>query len=300
MSVLSFPSLSGAAIPGVTVTQLGVLAPAGTVTANPAAPAANQWRYYPIGSPPTNAPLQISGGVASGARVGYRAEENATCFWIGGPAGDSSCAAYMRTLLWSIPDGPFIQPLPGRPEPSLAVCGWRSVIRHFAAAAAVGVGHGWMVGNASGGGGNPWESGTLPPEGGDFYATATIPYVVLEVPAGGGPMRVRVRGNDGTVRFHQPDVDVDPVAGYSVDWRVYRATQTRPARYALFLNGLLAWSQSMSEGPNQDGTESASPSAGAFAIYPAIWQQRAGGTGAKFLDLAVYAGYDNASTVDRQ
>ncbi len=297
--ISAFPEAIAADTPGVTISALSALTPGGLTNAAPNAPTAAMWRAIPVGTVPGVAPLSLTGGVASNVRVVYRADEDACVLQVGNGAGDSSAFLFVpgtQETRYRVAEGPWKVANPGNPEPALAVCGWKATIRHLAAATVDGCGHGFLVGGTAAG--NPWLGGPLAAEGGNFRNDGTRPYIALEAPPGGGPLRIRCRGNDGVVRLFAPEVTVNPLQHYTADWRVYRATRQSPARYALYLNGALAFSYSMAAGAG--GAESASPSGSDTAVLPMIWQALQNNkSGCTIQNLILYTGYDSRNTTDR-
>jgi len=298
--IASWPGVRSSDFPGVTLSSLIVFAPTGTGVASPAVPPANMYRLQPGGGAPANPATGLSGGVASGASVAYNATRNRNVWLCGGPAGANEVSVRGREIRTGVADGPWAIVAPAAQEPSLAVCGWGGIMEFRPGVTAVSTGFGWVVLPGGGAAGFSWLAGPLAAEGSTFQATGTWPYVILELPPGGvGPLRIRVRGNDGTARFYVPAIAVNPFAPFLFDWRVYRATPTRPARYELRLSGVLAWSQSMSEGAGPGG-ESASPTRTGDGLFPLFWNQQQTAFGAIFQDYWFYTGYDAASTTDRE
>lgn len=299
MSIEVWPSQDEVSFPGVTVSSLIAFASVGVGQASPQVPQGAQYRQLPGGAPLTNPPLGLSGGVASGAGVAFNAAANRNVFSCGGPAGANEVSIRGRDARTGVADGPWTIAAPAGQEPSQAVCGWRGTMAFRPGVTAVSTGFGWVVNPGGGGAGFSWLAGPLAAEGGTFQNTGTWPYVILELPPGGvGPLRIRVRGNDGTARFHVPAVVVNPFTPFVFDWRVYRATPQRPAKYQLLLADLFAWEQSMSVGAGPGG-ESASPSATTHALVPLFWNQMQTAFGCIFQDHVFYTGYDRDSTTDR-
>lgn len=298
--ISAWPGVRAADFPGVTISSLIVFAPRGVGVASPAVPTAAMYSLAPGGAQPANPALGLSGGVASGAAVAFNAARNRNVWSCGGPAGANEVSVRGREIRTGVADGPWTVPSAAAQEPSLAVCGWGGIMEFRPGVTAVSTGFGWVILPGGGGAGFSWLGGPLAAEGSSFQNTGTWPYVILELPPGGvGPLRVRVRGNDGTARFHVPAVAVNPFAPFLFDWRVYRATPTRAARYELRLSGVLAFSQSMSEGAGPGG-ESASPSGTTHGVWPLFWNQMQTAFGAIFQDHWFYTGYDAASTTDRE
>ncbi len=298
MSIEVWPSQEDVSFPGVTVSSLIAFAPAGQGVASPAVPPVGMYRVAPGATTPANPPLGLSGGVASGAGVAFNATANRNVFSVGGPAGANEVSIRGRDTRTAVADGPWTIPAPSGQEPSQAVCGYRGTMQFRPGVTAVSTGFGWVVLAGGGGAAFSWLGGPLAAEGGAFQNTGTWPYAILELAAGAGPLRIRVRGNDGTVRFHVPAVTVNPFAPFVFDWRVYRATPQRPAKYQLLLADLFAWEQSMSQGAGPGG-ESASPTATTHALVPLFWNQMQTAFGCIFQDHVFYTGYDRESTTDR-
>lgn len=299
MSIEVWPSQEDVSFPGVTVSSLIAFAAAGQGVASPAVPSAAMYRVAPGAAAPANPPLGLSGGVASGAQVAFNATRNRNVWSCGGPAGANEISVRGRDQRTGVADGPWTIPAPAGQEPSMAVCGWRGQMEFRPGVTGVSTGFGWVILPGGGGAGFSWLGGPLAAEGSTFQNTGTWPYVILELPPGGvGPLRIRVRGNDGTARFHVPAVTVNPFAPFLFDWRVYRATPQRPAKYQLLLGDLFAWEQSMSVGAGPGG-ESASPTATTHGVFPLFWNQQQTAFGAIFQDHIFYTGYDRDSTTDR-
>jgi hypothetical protein len=298
--VSGWPGARAADFPGVTISSLIAFAPRGVGIASPAVPSGAMYGVAPGGAQLTNPALGLSGGVASGAQVAYNATRNRNVWSCGGPAGANEVSVRGREIRTGVADGPWTAPSAAAQEPSLAVCGWGGIMEFRPGVTAVSTGFGWVIVPGGGGAGFSWLGGPLAAEGSTFQNTGTWPYVILELPPGGvNPLRIRVRGNDGTARFHVPSIAVNPFAPFGFDWRVYRATPTRAARYELRLSGVLAFTQSMSEGAGPGG-ESASPTATGHGIFPLFWNQMQTAFGAIFQDHWFYTGYDSASTTDRE
>lgn len=298
-SIDLWPTPDDVTFPGVTLASLIAFAPVGTGIASPAVPPLTMYRQAPGYTNPAIPPMGLAGGVASGAGVAFNAAANRNVFSCGGPGGANEVSIRGRDLRTAVADGPWVIPAPIGQEPSMQICGWGGTMNFRPGVTAVSTGFGWVVLTGGSGAGFSWLGGPLAAEGSTFQNTGTWPYVILELPPGGlGPLRIRVRGNDGTARFHVPSVTVDPFTPFGFDWRVYRATPLAPARYQLYLGGVLAWEQLMSAGAGPGG-ESASPSATTHALVPLFWNQMQTAFGCIFQDHFFYTGYDRDSTTER-
>lgn len=302
MSVLpgisAWPSPDDVSFPGVTVSDFIRLIPAGRNNAPPVAPDLQMWTT-PGGEPISWGNGFLVAGIASGACIQYVPALGFTCWAWGGPPGANESTFMAKMPRICVPDGPYRNVAPTQPEPSYAVVGYRMTMLHAAnPAAGLAIGCGWVAAGEPVAAGNPWGGGPLANGDNDLvFPTNTRPYVAL-LKLNAGNYQVRVRGNDGVSRLHALNSVVDPLIPHVVDFRVYRATLTSPARYALYINGILQWSQLMSAGAGPGG-ESASPTAGNVALSPFFQSQGQGGPGGRLWDLVLYRGYDLDSTTDR-
>lgn len=297
--IVPWPAAPDAAsFPGVSISDFVRLIPTGAITGTPLAPPANMWTDANGVTVAPGAPNLVA-GVASGAGVTYDPTLGFAMWRVGGPAGASEATLTLKFQRTTVPDGPYRTVAPTPPEPSYAVIGLRQSMFHAAnPAAGVAIGCGWVTGAEPTIAGNVWGAGPLVNGDNDLVSpTNTRPYVCL-IKLNAGLYQVRVRGNDGVSRLYALTNVIDPLLPHLVDFRVYRATLTSPARYALYINNVLQWSQLMSEGAGP-GDESASPSLGNVAILPFISSQGVGGPGIRVWDSIVYRGYDLASTTDR-
>lgn len=296
--ISAWPTPDDVSFPGVTVADFCRLIPAGAITGTPLAPTAPMFVDW-LGVPVTPGVMDLRAGLASGAGVTYDGTLGFVMWRVGGPAGASEASLVLKYARCYVPDGPYRAAAPTPPEPSYAVCGFRQSMHHVAnPAAGLAIGCGWLVGSGSVVAGDDWAGGPLANGDNDLiFPTNTRPYVCL-IKLNAGAYQVRVRGNDGVSRLYPLNFAVDPLLPHVVDFRVYRATLTSPARYALYINGELAWSQLMSEGAGP-GNESASPTAGNMAIKPFLSAQGQGGPGIRVWDVVTYRGYDLDSTTDR-
>jgi hypothetical protein len=301
--ISAWPGAGRVTFPGVTLSSLISFAPAGQAVASPSPPTAAMYRIAPANTVPGAPMLGITATVGSGAQVRYLNPWGREVF----DAANGQVSLFARSFTACPAAGPWRQPYPGIPEPALAVCGWAATMLHRANPSLVGCGSGFIVRAIATGGGASWAGGPLAGEvGGDFQPGGTYPYVALYRAAGlSQPLQVRVRGNDGVVRFYPLAFVVDPLVMYTADWRIYRATALRPARYELRINGVLAWSQDMNDGPGLNGDHSASPTVSGATIVPMFWNQLDPGiagvplAGFIALDHVFYTGYDSRSTTDR-
>jgi hypothetical protein len=293
-----WPSPEEATFPGVTVATLWSFMARGLTQAAVSVPLLDKWYdksgYQILGA---QIPLGTNLGAGCNARVTYSAPLGRTVFAIDG-GGANFAYLVARRLEIVTAEGPWRTPARVIPEPMTAVCGYRVGITHNPGVSPLTVGYGFVCKPIALAGGFVWTGGPLPAEGGDMQINATWPYVLLVVPAGSADLMVRVRGNDGVIRMHSLAFVVDPFQPYTADWRVYRATLTRPARYELWINGALAWQQSMDEGPGP-GNFSASPTAAGDAVLPLLWTANSGTFGAVWEEITFYSGYAAESTVTR-
>lgn len=296
--ISAWPTPEESSFPGVSLTDFIRLIPAGDDTGTPLAPTAAMFQAPGNGNASPGAPNLVA-GVASGAGVQYDAGLGFMCWRVGGPAGASEATLTLKFPRMCVPEGPWRTPALTVPEPSYAVCGFRQSMIHVAnPAAGLAIGCGWVVGGEPLTAGNNWAGGPLANADNDLvFPSNTRPYVCL-IKLNVGAYQVRVRGNDGVSRLYPLNFAVNPLLPHVVDFRVYRATLTSPARYALYINAELAWSQLMSEGAGPGG-ESASPTATNVAVMPFISSQGQGGPGCRVWDFVAYRGYDLESTTNR-
>ena len=294
-----WPSADDVSFPGVLISDFTRLIPAGAVAAGPLAPTVNMFTGRDGINAAPGGPNLVA-GLSSGASVAYDAALGFALWRVVGFAGDGYATLTLKYPRMVVPEGPWRTPALSVPEPSYAVCGFRqSMFLTGNAAVGAAIGCGWVVGGDPLAAGNNWGGGPLANGDNDLvFPTNTRPYVCL-IKLNAGLYQVRVRGNDGTSRLYPLNNVIDSTQAHVVDFRVYRATLTSPARYALYINGVLQWSQLMSEGAGPGG-ESASPTTGGAAIMPFISSQGVNnGQGVRVWDCVVYRGYDLASTTDR-
>lgn len=296
--ITAWPTPASAAdFPGVSVSDFTRMIPAGDDTGTPLAPTANMYSAPNGGAIAPGAPSLVA-GVASGAGVQYIAALGFMCWAVGGPAGASEATLTMKFPRMCVPDGPWRSVALATPEPSVAVVGFRQCVVHAAnPAAGLAIGCGWVVGGEPLTAGNNWLGGPLAVGDNDLmFPGGTRPNVCL-IKLNAGAYQVRVRGNDGVSRLYALAQSIDPLLPHVVDFRVYRATLLSPARYALYINAVLQWSQLMSDGAS--GGESASPTATNVAVMPFVSSQGQGGPGIRVWDFVAYRGYDLTTTTDR-